>query len=301
VNALVTVSKIASFDFFESIRSRRALALLVLYVAGSIAGTAMFVKFIVAFENTAATVLSVGQTESAGAMTEELMQTENMYRFFKDLVGDDAIARSLMNIPPLAMFYGWLALTFIPLLVTFTSGDSVAAEVASGSVRFALFRVDRLSWAVGKLFGQTLLMLVGILAGALASLATSSMLMTNTHPGLTAIWLVRFSGRAAVYGFAYLGLVVGCSLVAKSLNGARAAALIGLFAIGVGGNLLEGEWTTTTFPVLAPTLSTIFPQGHDLDLWRVTLADRAPGIVMLLALGLAYFTAGYAMFARRDP
>ena len=301
MSALVTVAKIAAFDFFESVRSRRALALLVLYVAGSIAATAMFVKFVMVFETTAASVLSVGQTDSAGAMTEELMQTEQMFRAFEDLVGDRALARALMTIPPIAMFYGWLAFTFIPLLVTFTSGDSVAAEVASGSVRFALFRVDRLSWAVGKLLGQALLMLVGILAGAVASLATSSLLMTNSHVGLTAVWLARFSGRAAVYGFAYLGLVVGCSLVAKSLNGARAAALIGLFAIGVGGNLLESEWTTTTFPVLAPTLSTMFPQGHDLDLWRVTFADRAPGIVMLLALGLAYFTAGYAMFARRDP
>ena len=300
MSALVTVLRIASFDFLESIRSRRALALLVLYVAGSIAATAMFVRFVVAFENTAASVLSVGQTGSAGAMTEEMMQTENMYLFFKDLVGDDALARALMRIPPLAMFYGWLALTFIPLLVTFTSGDSVAAEVASGSVRFALFRVDRLSWAVGKLLGQTLLMCVGILVGAAASLATSSLLMTNSHIGLTAIWLLRFSGRAAIYGFAYLGLVVGCSLVAKSLNGARAGALIGLFAVGVGGNLLEGEWTTTRFPVLAPTLSNIFPQGHDLDLWRITFTDRLPGIVMLLALGLAYFTAGYATFARRD-
>jgi ABC-type transport system involved in multi-copper enzyme maturation permease subunit len=220
---IATVLRIASFDFFESVRSRKALALLALYVAGSLAASGMFTRFVMAFEDTASEVLSVGKTETAGAMTEELMLSDNMLRFFEELVGDKELAKALVRIPPLALFYGWLAFTFIPLLTTLTSGDAVAAEVASGSVRFALFRVDRLTWALGKLLGQAILMALGIAAGAVAAFLISTVLLADSHRLQTLMWLGRFSVRAFFYGFAYLGMAVGASLYAKSVNGARAA------------------------------------------------------------------------------
>ena len=46
----------------------------------------------------------------------------------------------------------------------FTSADTIAGDVQSGAVRFSLFRVDRLSWAAGKLVGQTCLMAMGVTA-----------------------------------------------------------------------------------------------------------------------------------------
>lgn len=295
------LAHIAAFDFFESIRSKKALALLALYCLGSIAAMTLFVNVALAFESTMADVLSVGQTDSTGAMTEEIMRTREMRQFFEQAVGDKEIAAALVRIPPLALFYGWIAITFIPLLVTLTSGDAIPTELASGSARYALFRVDRLTWALGKFLGQGVLMSAGILGGAICAVLIDWILVTSSHRGLTVLWLFRLSGRAWVYGFAYLGLAVGLSLFTRSVNAARAITFVALFAVGIGGNLLEIDWTLRHFPFLAPTLSTLFPQGHDLDVWRVTFLDRMPGMVMLLALGLCYFSAGYLWFSRRDP
>lgn len=296
-----TIAIVGWFDFLESIRSKKAIALLVLYLAGSLAATGVFVRVLHAIESTVADTLKVSRTERAGAMTEEVMRSEQLLDTLDELVGDRALAKTLVSMPPLALFYGWLALTFIPLLVTLTSGDSVSSDVSSGSVRFALFRSDRLSWALGKLLGQMLLMTSGIFAGALGAWIIGWIFLSGFHAIDTAWWLLRFSGRAWFYGFAYLGVAMGCSLVTRSVNVSRGLSLFMLFVFGLVGNLLETRWIRKDIlGSIADTLVQLFPQGHDLDLWRPELADRMPALVMLPALGLLYFALGYARFARRD-
>lgn len=297
---LASIARIAAFDFGESIRSRKALALLGLYLAGSLAATGVFIRVLQSIENTAAETLQVAATERPGAMTEEVLRNERLLSILIDLVGDESLARAVVELPPMALFYGWLAFTFIPLLVTLTSCDAIASEVATGSCRFALFRVDRHSWAAGKLLGQAALMIVGILSGALGAWTLAFFFMNDADPAGTLVWLLRFSGRAAVYGFAYLGMTLGLSQVTQSVNFARGLGLLGLFFLGLGGNILESDWSTTKLLGTNLTIVQLFPQGHDLDLWRPAFTERLPGVTMLLALGLLYFVVGHLVFARRD-
>lgn len=297
---LHTIWLVATFDFFESLRSKKALGLVAMYLAGSLAATGIFINVLRAIEKVAAEQLRVAQTSGAGAMTSEVLRSEQFLQVLDELVGEPELARSLVSMPPLALFYAWVALTFIPLLVTLTSGDSISWEVSNGSVRFALFRTARLPWAIGKLLGQAMLMTAGIVAGGIGSYVLASFYMNEFPYVATAWWLVRFSGRAWVYGFAYLGLAMAASQLTRSVNWSRALAVMLLFGFAVAGNLLETGWLERKAPTIVPTLAMLFPQGHDLDLWRPALADRLPGFAMLLALGCGYFAIGYARFARRD-
>lgn len=297
MGSLRTIVVVASFDFLESLRSRKAIALLVLYLAGALAATGIFVRVLRAVESAAADALRVAKTESAGAMTSELFRNERFLEVLTELIGDRELATVLSSMPPLALFYAWLALTFIPLLVTLTAGDSIAYEVSTGSCRFALFRTDRLSWAIGKLAGQAMLMTVGIAVGALGAFALGLAYLADVQPGPTALWLARYSVRAWFYGFAYLGLAMGASQLTRSVNVARGLALLALFGVGLGGNVLE-SWDRV--PDVLAGMVVLFPQGHDLDLWRPALLDRLPALAMLSALGILYFAAGAVRFARRD-
>jgi ABC-type transport system involved in multi-copper enzyme maturation permease subunit len=300
MNRLRGVTLVAAFDFFESIRSRKAIASLVLYLAGASLGVALFIHLLSVFESSAAEQLGVPTTERPGAMTDEVHDSPWFRDFVGELADDPELADALIDIPPLALFFGWMSLTFVPLLAVLFSSDAIASELASGSVRFSLLRVDRLSWATGKLLAQALLMGVGILASACATYLIGLSSLNGVAAGDTALWLLWMSGRAWLYGWAFLGLALAASQVTRSVNGSRALGLFALSAVGLAGMLLGGEVAVETAPNLAPALHLLLPGAHQIDLWRSTWWDRLPGSVMLLALGLAYFGLGHLYFRNRD-
>ncbi len=300
MSALRDILLVAGFDLVESLRSRKALALLLLYLAGSIGAALIFVEALGAVENRVAESLAVAETERPGAMTGELMESEQFLDIVAELIGDRELAQELVTIPPLALFYGWMALTFVPVLVTLSSAESIASEVASGSARFALFRTDRRAWALGKLAGQAALMAVGIAAGALGVLVVGVTSLTDLAVGPTAWWLLRLSGRAWLYGFPWLGLALGVSQVTRSVPWSRGLALLGLFGLGMLGAVSEAPWVREKAPVVVDTVAQLFPRTYRVDLWQPELTDRLPSVVMLLALGGLFFAAGHLVFTRRD-
>jgi ABC-type transport system involved in multi-copper enzyme maturation permease subunit len=288
------------FDLRESLRSRQAVALLIIYLLGSMAATGLFVALLSEIENALADSLSVSQTDRPGAMTEVLMESEEMLEIASGLIGDRELAEELVSIPPIALFYGWLSLTFVPLLVAFTSADTVSSELSSGSARFVLFRIDRLHWTLGKLGGQTLLMIVGILSGAMGVWIIGFAALASFQPAATALWLLKLSMQASIYGFTFLGLTLGISQVNRSSHSSRALALLLLIALGIGGILTGSETLQQHAPVLLSSIHPLFPNAHRIDLWRPDLLSRLPSILMLLAMSATYFGAGHMVMSRRD-
>lgn len=291
---------VAGFDLGDSLRSRRVLALLVIYVAGAVASAAGFVAILHDIEGTLASELGVAATSRPGALTEALMASDQLHQILADLTGDASLVDSLVRVPLLALLYGWSALMFTPALVTFTACDAVAADVATGACRFSLARTTRLSWALGKLGGQAALMATGILGGAIGTWIVGAISLDG-FPWLdTAIWLSRLGFRAWWNGLPYLGLALAASLVTRSTSGARALAL--LLLVGVGS--LDTGFTIPRlhdlWPVGFDTLRQLLPGAHTGELWRPDLLDRMPSLVMQAALTGAWFLSGYAIFARRD-
>lgn len=291
---------VALFDLAESLRSRKVMVLLALYVAGATAAAAGFVSVLGRMENTLAEQLGVSATRQAGAVTEALQKSKQLEDVIGGLIGDKAMAAELVHIPILALYYGWIALLFMPTLVMFTSCDTIASEVASGSCRFALVRTDRRAWLLGKMGGQASLLAVGLFGGALGTAVVGWGWLAGYAPALNAWWMLRLSGRAWISGFAYLGVALGISAAVRSPHAARALGLLALIALGITRAVLGVDEVIELAPVLIQTLSQLLPGTYTLDLWRPTLADRLPAYAMLLALGSGAFALGYARFARRD-
>src|SRR5690606_15904717 len=131
------------------------------------------------------------------------------------LVADAGIREELLRMPPLSIFYGYMALILVALLVLVISTGTIAADLGSGAARFALFRCDRLTWATGKLLGQEALLAAGLSVGALVAGTVGALLDAGFVPE-TWLWLLRTSFRAWLYGSAYLGIFLGISLVSRS-------------------------------------------------------------------------------------
>lgn len=291
---------LAAFDLGESLRSRKVLVLLALYVAGAVAATLIFTEVLQKVEEELAAQLLVARTDTPGSLTAAVMESPELRRVLARLVRDEELAAELVRIPPIALLYGWVALTFGPVFVVLTSSDAIASEVASGSVRFALFRTDRAAWALGKLLGQAAMLAASIALGGLAAWITGWARLTSFAPGDTALYVVRYAGTSYAFAFAHLGLALGVSQLTRSVPWSRALGLFALAGVFAAHGWLGRDDVRESAPVLADSARVLFPAAHRLDLWRTSAGEVLPAVVVLFALGVTYFALGHARFARRD-
>lgn len=298
--AVRAILLVARFDLGESLRSRKALVLLVLYVVGSTLGALVFVEILRSLELLLADALLVARTSRPGAMTETIMSSSRMLGVLERWTNDPELAASLVHTPPIALFYGWLSMAFLPVLVVLTSAEAISGEVATGSVRFAMPRVDRTRWAVGKALGQIALLAVGVSLGAVAAFVVAAIRLSSFEAWPAATALASYALSALVYGVAWLALALAASQLTSSVPGSRALALL---AVTTAGALAPGlEWLAEHVGPAWLFLSVreALPSAHRLDLFRPDLVDRLPATLVLVAFAVAVFAAAHRRFAARD-
>ena len=190
-----------------------------------------------------------------------------------------------------------MAFNLVAPLVLMTSGNAHASEIATGGTRFVLTRVDRLSWALGKLAGHALLLLVGLFVGAFA---TGVVAWTGAGIDVASVlWLGRVSLRAWVYGVAYLGLFSLVSLAVRSPSRARSFSVALLFLLWLGRALCGSPLVTARVPLLEH-LVWVFPAQYELALWSPRWLESLAATSALLAIAGCAFSLGYASFRRGD-
>jgi len=298
-HGLIDLAVVLRADLADSRRSWMAGVLILLYLLGSVASSALFVYLLHQIETQIAASLEVASANSTGAMTARLWELEPFRHIIREIVGDEALAERLLRLPPLALFYGWVAITFAPILVVLTAAGSVASEIGSGSARYALVRTSRWRWCLGKLLGQASLALIGILLGGAGVWLIGQIFLTGFEPWASAVGILGFSLRGWIYSLAFLGLAVGVSQLARSQYrawGMVLLAIIALWLLGYGADRLLGAgWER-----LGETLRLLTPQHHRLGLWYQDTAHLVPAVVYLATLGGLYFVLGHLLFVRRD-
>lgn len=294
---------VAAYEVLEAIRSKRVLIFAFLYVGGAVVGALAFIQVLESVHAAVYEALrEAGQSTLAAQRLPDsaaLVHSDEFLQVLGWLVDDPELAAELSSLPPLALFYGWVALNFTPLMVTLTAAESVSGELSSGAVRYALLRLPQINYSLGKLFGQGLLLVVSIACGALAVWVTGMLAMEGFEARSSALWLGYLSFRAVVYGFAYVGLVVGISHVSRGVPVARALAFAALLGIGFVSWLADIEAIAERIPFLE-SFAILLPPAHRLELWRPELSERWPAMVALLAMAFGYGALGFAYRARRD-
>ena len=290
---------VARHELVDSIRSRRAIVLLILYVLGAVAATLLFVKLLHTLENQLEKAIGVAEAQKAGGTSSALWKNQMFKGMLSHVVGSDAAAIKLLSFTPLALFYGWISFTFTPLLVILMSSARISEEIWSGSVRFVMFRTSRLSWCAGKFAGQALQLLVALLLSALAAWVTGWFRLAFFAPLPNAIDLLVFALKAWVYSIAFLGLATGVSQAVASPNVATALGFVAMVVVGILHSI--ASWVTMQpWRMILETTDMMLPGGHQLDLWLTDAAHAVPAVLFVLCLGTAYALAGYVSFSRRN-
>jgi len=269
-------------------------------MAGSAAATLLFISFLRNIEAQLMKSLGLPESANAGSVTRELWKSEVFRGAVAHMVRDRELAERLLSIPPLGLFYGWLAATFAPLLVLLTSSVRISEEIWTGSARFVLFRCPRLTWVLGKTAGQAVQTLAALLLGACAAWITGWIRLKAFDAGPAAWAMMLFSLKAWVYSLAFVGLAMGVSQIFASPNVATAVCFVALFGMGV----VHGIAAHARNPVLreaAQGAEIVLPGGHLMDaVWHFDAPHFLSGCAFSAALGMLYLGIGYAFFSRRD-
>jgi len=286
------------YELADSIRSRRVVVLLLLYLAGAMLTCNGFITAIHRLEGQLTDTLALPVSSSTGAVTDALWRSSAFRRMVTGLVGDKEIALEILSVPPIAVIYGWLAFMFTPILVTFSAAGCIAEEVSSGSVRYVLTRTSRPAWCLGKFMGQACEILLALMLSAIGTWCVARFRMASAGDLETARWITIYGWKAWVYSLAFIGLALGISQAVRSPYHAIGLCLVTLIVMGILSLMarhLAGEgwrqlWQLADF---------LFPINQKMNLWRLNPVYVLNGSVYLVSLGFAYLFLGYAVFARR--
>ena len=295
---LLQVWVVLRYELSDSIRSRRVVILLLLYLAGAMLTCNGFISAIHALESQLSETLSLPTASSAGAVTDALWQSKAFRRMVIGLVGNKEIAREILSIPPVAVIYGWLALTFTPVLVVLSASGRIAEEVSAGSVRYVLIRTSRPAWCLGKFFGQGCEVLLALMLSAIGAWCVARFRMPLSTDLEVARWIIIYGWKAWVYSLAFIGLALGVSLVVRSPYQAMGLGL-GLLIIMGTLALVSHHFVGEGWRQLWQITDYLFPMKHKMNLWRLQPAYTVNAAIYLVTLGFSYLFLGYAVFARR--
>jgi ABC-type transport system involved in multi-copper enzyme maturation permease subunit len=288
------IGKVARFELAEALRSRLITIVLALYGAGAALGSYSFSRALAAAES-AVREQMLGM--SAHTVPEDVVRREALPRVIAFFVEDEALRQELVAVDPLAIFYGFTALTCVAPLLVMTSAGLYAQDLASGAARFVLTRCDRLTWSLGKMVGHAALLALGLLVGGLATAVVAQ--LASGIDVFSVLWLLRAVFRAWVYGLSYLGIFSAISLASRVPSRARALSVVVLVLLWVGHAICRSSYWTARLPPLALAVW-LFPTEYQHRLWSPSWLESLPALLALPSLGAVAFATGFALFRRLD-
>lgn len=286
------------FELADAVRSRRAIVILLLYLAAALLSTNAFVTALQKLETQLGEILQTG-SGSPGAMADTLWKSARFRHMIGALIGDRTVAEGLMSVPPIALLYGFLAFFYTPFFVLLTATPRVAGDVWTGAARFVLFRTSRAAWVLGKFFGQAALVLLALALSMAGAWCLARFRLEGMDGAAAARGMALMAGKAWIFSLPFLGLALGLSQLVRSPNVANALGFLAWLGTGALA-LMAKHFAGDGVRVLWDLVLMLVPQGYQLDLWRMDVGSVATASVFLIALAAAYLAAGFAVFVRRD-
>lgn len=294
------IARAALFELSGAIRTRRALVLILLYLAASLLGMNGSISLLGKMEDQLAEVLQVERAPGkSGVVSATLWKSKQFQKIVRGAVGDSLVYDDITGKHPAELLYAWIVFLAVPLLSVLVSSRRVAEEIKSGSAKYMLLRVTRLEFTLSKYLGQALLMLAGLLAGAVGAWCVAAFRLSGADlPALFPAMLV-WSVKAWFLSLAWLGLALGVSHFFKSGAKADAVAILMMIAWFVVPALIKAYAKGPAWGRLQ-VLVRLFPSSATDALWRSSVLPVAASAVWLLMIGLFWLSLGHAYFARRD-
>jgi len=300
MSELQQIWRVACHEWFDALRSRRALVVLLLYMAAAVCNMNWSINLLHKLESELVTVLQLPPSEHAGVVSTTLWKSKPFQRIMKQMAENNQVLQDITGKHPVELIYAWFAFFYTPLLVVLVAGNRISEDLGSGAVRYAVFRTSRACWTLGKFFGQALMIGLALVLSGIGAYAIAKYRLAGSGAPDLFLNILQWSIRAWVFSIPYLGLAMGLSLLTKSGSKAIVMGIIAITVCFVIAILLRHFTADTGWRAYLPYLGLLVPDAHKMDLWRNSLAPLVTGSFYLTTLGFCYLFTGYAFFRRRD-
>lgn len=278
---------IAGFDLRESLRTRRAVVLVLLYVLIAATASGIYVSVVRAIQDT----LNTAATASGDAAAMDMIQDEG-YRSLLLFVasGDQSLANHLATYPAMVLIFAWVSLAFLPWFIALTSYDQVAGDLHLRTIRYSALRTTRGAYIAGKLAAQAVLVAGVAALGMLPVLVIGAIYLPGFDFLATFASLLSTLPITVVCALGFLGIVSLASQLCRTPGTARAAAM----------GLLLLVYVLAAHPFTGPVFSLFSPWHWKPGLFHPAIATRLLSVAACLGLCLGYTALGFLRFRKRD-
>ncbi len=300
MNGLRQTWRVACYEWFDALRSRRALVVLLLYMAAALCNMHWSINLLHKLENELATLLQLPPSEQAGVVSTTLWKSKPFQRMMKQITQNDLVLRDITGKHPVELIYAWFAFFYTPLLVVLVAGNRIAEDLGSGAVRYVVFRTSRVSWSLGKFIGQTLMIGLALFLSGIGAYAVAKYRLSGSGAPDLLLNILQWSVRAWIYSIPFIGLAMGLSHLTRSASKATVMGIIAITVCFVVSLLIRHFTTDTGWRSFLPYVGVLFPDEYKMNMWRNAAAPLVTGTAYLITLGFCYLLAGYAVFSKRD-
>ncbi|MBP5510382.1 MAG: hypothetical protein J6Z49_05640 [Kiritimatiellae bacterium] len=301
MNFFSKIWRVAAYEWFDAIRSRRAIVILLLYLVTAVLGMNGSISMLEKIETQLVETLQLPESKHTGIVSTVIWKSKPFQRMVKSLTRDELVLKDITGKHPVELIYAWFAFLCAPLLVVLVAANRIPEELGSGAVRYQIFRTSRACWSLGKYMGMALMVACAIGIGALGAyvVAAFRLWMGGDSPNFF-LGLLQWGFRAWIYSLAFLGLVMGLSHLTHSPNKATVLGILALVACSVLHVLASIHRYTGRLSEVWVYVERLIPSAYKGELWRFSVPPLATASASLVALGFCYLLLGYAFFRRRD-
>ena len=294
------VLEMARFELAASLRTKRAIALVAIYLVVSLFGMSGAITMLGKMEEQLANILQVETVEGkSGVVSAALWKSKPFQRLAKGVVGDSLVYDDIVGKHPAELIYAWIVFLAVPFLSVMASCRRVADDVKSGAAKYVLLRITRLQWTSGKYLGQAFLVLAGLLVGAVGAWCVAAFRLSGADIPALLPAMILWSVKAWFLSLAWLGVALGISHISGTGAKAQMFSIGALVAFSIAPYVVKLHADTMVGAKLQ-VLKLIFPSAMEDALWRASFAPVAAGAAWLVVLGLMWLSVGHMVFARRD-
>ena len=294
------VLEMARFELAASLRTKRAIALVAIYLVTSLFGMSGAITALGKMEDQLANILQVETVEGkSGVVSATLWKSKPFQRLARGVVGDSLVYDDIVGKHPAELIYAWIVFLAVPFLSVLASCRRVADDVKSGAAKYVLLRITRRQWTLGKYLGQAFLILAGLLVGAVGAWCVAAFRLSGADIPALLPAMILWSIKAWFLSLAWLGVALGISHVSGTGAKAQMFSIGALVAFSIAPYVVK-LYADTVVGAKLQVLKSLFPSVVEDALWRASFAPVAAGAAWLVALGLMWLSFGHMVFAGRD-
>ena len=300
MTAVARIVRVAIADIGTSLRSRRAIVMILLFAAVSALIAYALVSAFAAIEREVVAALGLPAADNPCAVSATLWKSKPFMRFASGVAGGNLVFADIIGRHPLVLAYAFFMFSTVAVLTLLVSAPKIADEIRSGAARYWLIRTTRGEWSIGKFVGEALLVAVSLSVGSLSAWGVVAFRLPGATGAVLLPDFLDWTARAAVYAFAWLGLFIGISHVARSGGKAVAFSILAMIALSVWPITLGNIAEACPYLSFVKGLDVLAPHSAMSLMWRRTPAALLRGVVHLSAISFLYVGIGAALFRRRD-